>query len=175
VPPAARRGGHDCRGRRWRQRQETYREHSSLPAICTTIVSEPTHPASAEPALREGWTGGLQLLDTPPVSGADPDSIVALAELLAPLAPDRVVLALPATLGATPAAQLLEALSPLGASALAITHADETDQLGVAVQAACAFGLAPVHLLARAERGSAEGGLAWIDPWLLVDRLLPPQ
>lgn len=152
-----------------------YREHSTLPATRTTIVSEPSHPASEEPAPREGWAGGLLLLDTPPVSSADPGSIVALAELLKPLAPDRVMLALPATLGATPAAQLLEALSPLGASALAITHADETDQLGVAVQAACTFGVAPVHLLAHTERGGVEGGLTWIDPWLLVDRLLPPR
>jgi hypothetical protein len=154
---------------------DTYREHGTLPAICTAIGSGSPHPTSEEPALREGWAGGLELLDTPPVSCADPDSIGSLAELLAPLAPDRVMLALPATLGATPAAQLLEALSPLGASALAITHADETDQLGVAVQAACTFGLAPLHLLARTERGGTEGGLTWIDPWLLVDRLLPPR
>ena len=154
---------------------DAYREHGALPAICAKIGPESPHPTSQEPGPRNGWAGCLQLLDTPPVSCADPDSIGALAELLAPLAPDRVVLALPATLGATPAAQLLEALSPLGASALAITHADETDQLGVAVQAACTFGLAPIHLLARTERGGAEGGLTWIDPWLLVDRLLPPR
>jgi hypothetical protein len=154
---------------------DAYREHGTLPAICTTIGSESPHPTFAEPGPRKGWPGGLQLLDTPPVSCADPSSIGSLAELLATLAPDRVVLALPATLGATPAAQLLEALRPLGASALAITHADETDQLGVAVQAACTFGLAPLHLLARTERGGTEGGLAWIDPWLLVDRLLPPR
>ncbi len=154
---------------------DAYREHGALPAICAKIGPESPHPTSQESGPRNGWAGCLQLLDTPPVSCADPDSIGALAELLAPLAPDRVVLALPATLGATPAAQLLEALSPLGASALAITHADETDQLGVAVQAACTFGLAPIHLLARTERGCAEGGLTWIDPWLLVDRLLPPR
>ncbi len=90
------------------------------------------------------------------------------------------MLALPATLGATPAAQLLEALRPLNANALAVTHADETDQLGVAVQAACAFGLAPVYLLARGEQGGADGVLrAWalssIDPCQLADRLLPPR
>ena len=83
--------------------------------------------------------------------------------------PDRTILALPATLGAKPAAQLLEAMRPLGASALAITHADETDQLGVAVEAACAFDLAPEYLL---DRGSARGGLIQIDPAYLADRLL---
>jgi signal recognition particle GTPase len=80
-----------------------------------------------------------------------------------------VVLALPATLGAKPAAQLLEALRPLGASALAITHADETDQLGVAVEAACAFRLAPTYLLGRGSRGDE---LTPLHPAHLADRLL---
>ncbi len=149
---------------------EAYREHSTLPATCVEVSPETTLD---EPALREARTQGLLLLDTPTVSGADPSSINALAELLEQLRPDRVVIALPATLGATPAAQLLEALGPLQADALAITHADETDQLGVAVQTACAFELAPVHLLARAEHGA--WALTWIDPFLLADRLLPPQ
>ncbi len=174
---------------------EAYGEHSTLPATCMTIRPD---AMPEESALHEARRGGLLLLDTPPVSCADPDSISALAELLARLAPDRVMLALPATLGATPAAQLLEALRPLNATALAITHADETDQLGVAVQTACTFGLAPVHMLARAEpraehahgdthaHGDAGVGtnapraprawaLTWIDPFLLADRLLPPR
>ena len=159
---------------------EAYREHGTLPATCVTIELEPTHPAPEEQTLRADREGGLLLLDTPPVSCADPGSIAALAELLAELAPNRVVLALPATLGATPAAQLLQALRPLNVNALAVTHADETDQLGVAVQAACTLGPAPVYLLARAEQSCAEGGLrAWsltsVDPCQLVDRLLPPR
>jgi flagellar biosynthesis GTPase FlhF len=159
---------------------EAYREHGVLPVTCVAIAPEPTHSAPAEPALREARAGSLLLLDTPPLSSANPASIAALAELLTELAPDRVVLALPATLGATPAAQLLQALRPLNANALAVTHADETDQLGVAVQAACTFGPAPLYLLARAEQGGADGELkAWalssIDPCQLVDRLLPPR
>ncbi len=165
---------------------EAYREHSTLPATCVAILPG---AMPEEPALHEARTGGVLLLDTPPVSCADPDSISALAGLLERLRPDRVVLALPATLGATPAAQLLEALGPLGADALAITHADETDQLGVATQTACTFGLAPIHLLARAEHGGVGAGVAanapdapraawaltWTDPFLLTDRLLPPR
>jgi flagellar biosynthesis protein FlhF len=164
---------------------EAYREHSTLPATCVTVTPD---TALGEPALGEARAQGLLLLDTPTVSGADPGSIHALAQLLERLRPDRVVLALPATLGATPAAQLLEALGPLHPDALAITHADETDQLGVAAQTACAFGLAPIHLLARAEHGHGDAGigadapraprawaLTWIDPFLLADRLLPPQ
>ena len=176
---------------------EAYREHSTLPATCVTVSPD---TAFDEPALREARAQGLLLLDTPTVSGADPSSIHELAELLEQLAPDRVVLALPATLGATPAAQLVQALRPLNPTALAITHADETDQLGVAVQTACTFGLAPVHMLARAEHvhgdahthGDAGVGvgvgpdapqtptptawaLTWIDPSLLADRLLAPR
>jgi signal recognition particle GTPase len=147
---------------------DAYREHSTLPATCVTVSPD---TALDEPALNAARAGGLLLLDTPTVSSADPGSIDALAELLEQLRPDRVVLALPATLGATPAAQLLEALGPLRADALAITHADETDQLGVAAQTACAFGLAPVYLLARAEHGA--WALTLIDPFLLADRLLP--
>ena len=167
---------------------DAYRERSTLPAACATIlpgstrgelevllsphVLEPTPLAASEvtQALRGAREDGLLLLDLPTLSPADRSSIRSLATLLESQAPDRVILALPATLGAKPAAQLLEALRPLGASALAITHADETDQLGVAVEAACSFGLAPEYLL---DRGSGRGGLIQIDPAYLADRLLP--
>jgi flagellar biosynthesis GTPase FlhF len=126
----------------------------------------------AEQALRSAREEGLLLLDTPSLSPAEDASIHALAAALLRLAPDRVVLALPATLGAKPVARLLEAYRPLGTSALAITHADETDQLGVAVQVACALGLAPAYLL----EGNGTGWeLAQIEPADLADRLLPPQ
>jgi flagellar biosynthesis protein FlhF len=165
-----------------------YRKRSTLPAACATIlrgavdgelelllsphVLEPTPIGDprASRALEIARAQGLLLLDLPPLSPADRGSIRALAALLESLQPNRVVLALPATLGAKPAAQLLEALRPLRASALAITHADETDQLGVAVQAACRFGLAPEYLL---DRGRTRGGLQQIDPTYLADRLLP--
>lgn len=164
----------------------SYRRGSTLPAACATIVQgaagelamllsphvlEPTAVTAphARRVLRRAREGGVLLLDMPPSSPADGPAIEALAELLDELAPDRVVVALPATLGARPAVQLLEALRPLRPSALAITHADATDQLGVAVQAACAFGLAPEYLL---DRAGSRGGLVPIDPTYLADRLL---
>jgi hypothetical protein len=167
---------------------EAYRERSTLPAACATVlpgetqgelqallspsVLEPTAIATPEvtQALDAAREEGLLLLDLPALSPADRGSIKAFAALLRSLKPDRVIVALPATLGAKPVAQLLEALRPLGASALAITHADETDQLGVAVQAACAFDLAPEYLL---DRGHGRGGLIQIDPAYLAERLLP--
>jgi flagellar biosynthesis protein FlhF len=142
---------------------ETYRSRSTVPAACYAVSAIPEGARSGE---------GLVLLDTPAVSGADPDSIAVLAALLATLRPDRVVLALPATLGATPAAQLIEAAGPLKANAIAITHADETDQLGPAVEAACRFGAAPVYLVERAAGG---GRLTAIDPHGLAERLLGPR
>jgi flagellar biosynthesis protein FlhF len=169
-----------------------YRRGGTLPAACATIVGgamagggasgqfamllsphvlEPTAVTAphASRVLGRAREEGMLLLDMPPLSPAEGSAIDALAELLGELAPDRVVVALPATLGARPAAQLLEALRPLRPSALAITHADATDQLGVAVQAACTFGLAPEYLL---DRAGSRGGLTPIDPTYLADRLL---
>lgn len=123
----------------------------------------------ARQALTQAREDGLLLLDMPPLSPADRSLIRQMASVLGELKPDRVVVALPATLGATAAAQLLEALRPLGATAMAVTHADETDQIGVAVEAACRFGLAPEYLL---DRGRVRGGLNRIDPTHLADRLL---
>jgi flagellar biosynthesis protein FlhF len=163
-----------------------YRRGGILPAACATIVGgaggelamllsphvlEPTAVTAphASRVLCRAREEGMLLLDMPPLSPADGPAIDTLAALLDELEPDRVVVALPATLGARPAAQLLEALRPLQPSALAITHADATDQLGVAVQAACMFGLAPEYLL---DRTGSHGGLTAIDPTYLADRLL---
>jgi flagellar biosynthesis protein FlhF len=165
-----------------------YRRAGVLPASCASImfdaelgqptmllsphVMEPTSIGSprAREVLADARREGLLLLDMPALSPAERPTIQMVAGLLGELAPDRVVVALPATLGARAAEQLLEALRPLQASGLAITHADETDQLGVAVEAACRFGLAPEYLL---DRGRVRGGLTRIDPTHLADRLLP--
>jgi flagellar biosynthesis GTPase FlhF len=165
-----------------------YRKGSTLPASCATImlaaeqgipamllspyIMAPTPIASpyASQALAAAREDGLLLLDMPPLSPAERPMIRTIAALLGQLEPHRVIVALPATLGAKAAAQLLEALRPLRADAVAITHADETDQIGVAVEAACKFGLAPEYLL---DRGRVRGGLSRIDPTNLADRLLP--
>jgi flagellar biosynthesis GTPase FlhF len=124
----------------------------------------------AQSALTVARSQGLALLDTPAVSPADGAGIKALARLLTGLAAERVVVALPATLSASAAARLLQALKPLKPNAIAITHADECDQLGVAVQAACHFGLAPEYMLTGAHGASA---LTRVEPSTLTERLLP--
>ncbi len=111
------------------------------------------------------------MLDTPRVSPADRTGIRRLGRLLAELEPERVVVALPATLGGAAAAQLLEALAPLKPNALIVTHAEETDQIGVAVEAACRFGLAPEYMLDRGRPGGWR--LSRLDPAELAGMVLP--
>ncbi|HSZ13033.1 MAG TPA: hypothetical protein VK790_03245 [Solirubrobacteraceae bacterium] len=166
-----------------------YRKGSSLPASFATLTRDPSQgelqllisphvmkPTAARSpralrALRRVRGDGVAVLDTPSVSPSDRAGIRELAKLLVELKPERVVVALPATLGAAAAAQLLQALKPLGANALAVTHADETDQLGVAIEAACRFGLAPEYMLDRARGGGWR--LRQLEPSALAERLLP--
>ncbi len=166
-----------------------YRRNSSLPASFATLIWGDELPdlqlmlspqimkpmaASSQRALRaieRAKAHGLAVLDTPGLSPAEKAGVRALALVLGELAPERIVVALPATLGATAAAQLLSALRPLGANAMAVTHADETDQIGVAIEAACSFGLAPEYMLERARAGGWR--MSRLDPASLAARVLP--
>jgi len=166
-----------------------YRMGSSLPASFATVtrgagpgdyemilspqIMKPAPAATPRvvKALRKARGQGVVVLDTPRLSPADRTGIRELGRLLGELEPERVIVALPATLGPVAAAQLLEALTPLGANALALTHADETDQIGVAVEAACDFSLAPEYMLERGRSGGWR--LSRIDPTGLAGKLLP--
>lgn len=165
-----------------------YRKGSTLPASCATLIRaagkgdlevllspylmKPTSidAPRAIRALRKARSEGLLVVDTPALSVGDRSGIRKLAGLLGELKPERVVIALPATLGAVATAQLVAALRPLGANALAVTHADETDQIGVAVEAACTFGLAPEYTLDHERSGRWR--LSRIDPTGLAAKLL---
>jgi flagellar biosynthesis protein FlhF len=165
-----------------------YRRNALLPASCATLLHgsdrgdlqmilspHVTSPIAIDTAravrtLRKAKGKGLLVVDTPPLSAGDRTGIRKLAALLGVLEPERVVIALPATLSAVAASQLLGALRPLGANALAITHADETDQIGVAVEAACGFGLAPEYLLDHGRLGVRR--LSRIDPGSVAARLM---
>lgn len=124
----------------------------------------------AQKALGRARTGALALVDTPPLSASNRAQTRELAAFLAALAPERVIVVLPATLSLTSASQLLKAIAPLKANAMAITHADETDQLGVAIEVACRFELAPELLLGGRSGGAS---LQSIDARTLSERLLP--
>jgi flagellar biosynthesis GTPase FlhF len=163
-----------------------YRRGGELPASCATFTRTPelslilspqilkAVPASAPRALRalrKAKGEGLVVIDTPSLSPADRGSIRELAVVLEQLKPERVLVALPVTLSAGAAAQLLEALAPLGADGLVLTHAEETDQIGVAVEAACRFALAPEYMLERPRGGGWR--LTRVDPTGLAARMLP--
>jgi flagellar biosynthesis protein FlhF len=165
-----------------------YRAHSTLPARFATLV-HPEHetalqlimsPQMLEPQaadaprvrreLRSASSDGVVVIDTPRLSPSEPGAIRELGRLLGELEPDRIVVALPVTLGAVAAEQLLASLEPIGPAALALTHADETDQLGVGIELACRFGLAPELMLEHASAGGWR--LARLDPAELAARVL---
>jgi flagellar biosynthesis protein FlhF len=165
-----------------------YRKGSTLPASCATLirghasgdlqmllspyVMKPTaiDTTRAVRALRKTKSEGLLVIDTPPLSPGDRTGIRKLASLLAGLEPERIVVVLPTTLSAVAAEQLLEALGPLKANALALTHTDDTDQIGMAIEAACKFGLAPEYMLGRARTGGWSVGR--LDPAGLAAKLV---
>jgi flagellar biosynthesis GTPase FlhF len=149
-----------------------YLDRDSLKMVFSPRVTTPTQARSqrALKALATARTEGLVLLDTPTLSPAQTAELKELGRVLAEIGPDRTIAMLPAPLGARSASQLLAALAPLEPGAIAITHADETDQLGVAVQAACVAGLAPEYVLTGA-RGARS--IERIDAAGLAERLLP--
>lgn len=166
---------------------ETYGRHGTSSVACATLSAEAdgslrasmpphvTEPVSARSkqalsALTLARANGIALIDAPALSPADGAAIKVLARYLAQIAPERVVVTLPATLSASAAARLLRALAPLAPNAIAITHADESEQLGVALQAACAFGLAPEYLLSAPRSPRA---LTRVSPSTLAEGLLP--
>ena len=118
----------------------------------------------------DGRRGGLVVLDTPAVAPGDPDSVAKLAAELNGLELDGVVAVVPATLGSQAAKQLLNALKPLRPTGIAISHADETDQLGVAVELACVTGIPVAYVHEGLDLGSA---LSAPGPLGLANRLLP--
>ncbi len=120
--------------------------------------------------VEKGRAGGLVVIDTGAAVPSDVGSITSLAAQLAPLSLDATVLALPATLGAETAKRLLISLSPLGMTAIAVTHADETDQLGVAIELAAAT-RTPITYLH--EGLDIDRALSAPNPFALAQRLLP--
>jgi flagellar biosynthesis GTPase FlhF len=92
----------------------------------------------AQRAVQEARDGGLVIVDTCAVTPTDPQAVRALAAKLEPLGLDAVYITLPATLSPQAARRALASFGELQPAAVAITHADETDQLAVAVEIAVA-------------------------------------
>jgi flagellar biosynthesis protein FlhF len=144
-----------------------YARGSSLPVACVALRAEdggaelgrllaplgvPMHsledPGEAADRVAELRGSTLVVLDTPGVSPRAQATVRELAGDLRRLEPDEVHLTLPATYGAHSARELLDGLAPLRPDALALTHADETDHLGTAIELAIATGT-PLSFVSR--------------------------
>lgn len=92
-----------------------------------------TPDAAARAATRLAGES-LTVVDTPPVSPSDPDSIAALAELLAEVKPDETHLVVPATMSAEAARALYAAIAPhVTVSRILVSKIDEAPSPGAAV------------------------------------------
>lgn len=166
-----------------------YAQGSTLPVACVTLapadggaelsgllkphgvrveVAENAERAAERiAALR---SEAVVVLDTPAVAPSDQAGIEALAAQLAPFELDEIQLVVPATLSAAVAQELVERLSPLGATGITMTHADATEHIGAVVELSCATRLP----LSYVNSGLAlPGALAPADPVALAERLLP--
>jgi flagellar biosynthesis GTPase FlhF len=92
--------------------------------------------AEARIALAKLPEDALVLVDTPGVSPRADAELRVLATELRQLRLDECHLALPATMGADAGRELVAGTKSLGVDALALTHADETEQIGTAVELA---------------------------------------
>jgi len=119
--------------------------------------------------LASSRDGMLVVADTPTVSPADPAGIGMLGVELEGLQPEEVLVTLPATSNATAARQMLSALAPVHPTGIIVTHADETDQLGGAIELSLESGLPLVFI----HDGLAlPGALRPADPSAIAERLL---
>jgi flagellar biosynthesis GTPase FlhF len=114
--------------------------------------------------------GGVVIVDTPAVTPTDPGAVQALGRTLEALGLDAVYVALPATLGPRAARRALSSFGSLRPSAVAITHADETDQLAVSLEIAISHRIPLAYLHAGTDHRSA---LSSVDPVAIARHLLP--
>ena len=123
----------------------------------------------AQRAIDEARNGGLVIVDTGAATPTDPQAINSLQTKLEPLALDAVYVTLPATLGPQAALRALASFGTLQPSAVAITHADETDQLAVAVEIAVAHHIPLAYFHSGTDHRNA---LTVVDPPAVAQRLL---
>jgi flagellar biosynthesis GTPase FlhF len=120
--------------------------------------------------VRDARAGGFVIIDTPAVTPTDEGGVEELGAVLAPLGLDAIYVALPATLGAQAARRALASFSELHPTAVSVTHADETDQLGVAVEIAVTHRIPLAFLHAGTDPTRS---ISAADPLTIVNHLLP--
>lgn len=166
-----------------------YVRHSDLPVVVVTLRSPdqgaeltrllaPYGPdlhavdSGAEGAATVAGLRGeaLVIVDTVGVSPRNRAELQALGDELRALAPDELHLAVPATIGPDAARELVGGVRELGVGALALTHTDETEQLGTVIGLAIDSGL-PLSYLARGQ--AVDAGLRPASATELAGCLLP--
>jgi flagellar biosynthesis GTPase FlhF len=143
------------------------RELTAPHGVDVVVAANARDAASAIADLRER---ALVLVDTPAVSPASEEDVKALGSELRRLGADEVHVLVPATMSAAAARGMLERYAPLRACAIAITHADETDHLGGALELAIAREQ-PISYVCQGS--GAAGSLLPADPVALAGRVLP--
>jgi flagellar biosynthesis GTPase FlhF len=123
----------------------------------------------AQQAVAAYREGGFVIVDTPTTTPTDAAALEALGASLAPLELDATFVALPATLGPQAARRALAGFGRLNPSAVAITHADETDHLAVVVEIAIANRIPLAYFHAGTDHRKA---MSAIDASVLARRLL---
>lgn len=126
--------------------------------------------SEAAPAVEHGRDGGLVVIDTTAATPRDPASVEALAAELRSLNLDAVYIAVPATFSVHAARKLIDGFAALGADGIAVTHADEADQLGIAAELSQISGMPVAYIHEGLE---LDGALSAADPSALAARLLP--
>jgi flagellar biosynthesis GTPase FlhF len=126
--------------------------------------------AEAGPPVEHGRDGGLVVIDTAAATPRDPATVDALAAELRSLNLDAVYIAVPATFSVHAARKLIDGFAALGADGIAVTHADEADQLGIAAELSQISGMPVAYVHEGLE---LDGALSAADPSSLAARLLP--
>jgi flagellar biosynthesis GTPase FlhF len=143
------------------------KELLKLENVWVTVAPE---AGDAQAAVAGGRDGGLVVIDTPPVSPADPVAVAKLTADLQSLGVDAIYIAVPATFSVRAARKLIGALEALGADGIAVTHADGADQLGVAAELAYRSGMPVAYIHQGVD---LHGSMSTADPASLGARLLP--
>jgi len=166
-----------------------YADGSDLPVICLTLrpldggaalraLLEPhgvaVHAIEDAGEARARIAGArehaLIVIDTPGVSPAAPAEVDRLADELGRIGVYEIHLALPATVGAHAADDLVRGLAPLGISRIALTHADETGHVGPAVGLAIRSG-SPLSYISSGS--GVAGAILPVNPQALASIILP--
>ena len=138
------------------------------PAGIAVEVAESAAEAKARIAEMAGRA--LVLVDTPAVSPGDEEGVKAFAADLRRLKGAEVHLCIPATLSAAAAKRVVAAFAPLKPAGIALTHVDETPQVGAVVELAITGG--PALTFIGRDTG-LEGGLELADPASVAALVLP--